>query len=65
MTRETSRDWAAVLAEMRARLIDGPRPYVAQWTFGHFLPLDRLRQADRAVTVMRLARRQRALRDAS
>ncbi|WP_035646445.1 hypothetical protein [Bradyrhizobium sp. ORS 285] len=64
LTRFRQADWAAVLAIAKRRATPDLRLYIDQWVIGHFLGVEKLRQAERELVAIRadLERRERSRR---
>jgi tetratricopeptide (TPR) repeat protein len=60
LTRFRHNDWALVLALIEDRASRNLREYVDRWVTGHFLGLEKLRQAGRELVAIRAANRENA-----
>ena len=60
LTRFRNNDWALVLALAEDGASWDLREYIHRWVIGHFLGLEKLRQAERELSAIRAANRPKA-----
>jgi len=60
LTRFRNNDWALVLALVEDGALWDLREYIDRWVIGHFLGLEKLRQAERELAAIRATNRPKA-----